>query len=726
MLELRLRRACALTCGIALWIGIAPAQADQPDADFHEAYYLEVEKGDIAAAAKLYESVVESPKSSGELRDRARQRLAGCREEIAAGDFAKLMPPDALAYVELSRPGSQVERLLDMLGLLANSSDASRKRSTEGTGRRVAVSPTLVRELLGIRGAAVALTGVDLVKQMPAGVGVIHPGRLDVFRGLLETGLPAAAQIVDPIRGLPTYLVEHKVVVCLTQRLVVFGTDRQHVEGVVARLQGDARDSLADSPNMADGLADRADALLFFCVNAQRIMPLVIMAAQADRDFAMAAALLDLRTVQWLTGRVGVSPRGLFADVALRLEKGHHNIAYNLVRTPPIRRETLAQVPEGVAGVFAAALSEKTGGASAASESAGRPAVTGLDVGREIFANIQDFAVYVLPPQTDGRSEQAGDRLPDVAALVRVRDAARSEALWTEILGIASLCAGAPGREGRAFDLEGVPVREYTFPGGVCVNVGFSGDRMIMSLTRAAMRAALAGGKEKGSLLEDQAFAAGLEQVTAGTSKVVMVHPGRMLEVARPFMSGRDYQEAEEVARMMPQLVATVMTQEREEELQAAVRVSGLPKVDRLLSELLDREIQRETRASAQADQWRRFEHLSREDGNPQEAKVTLEALLEDHHNDADRLNNIAWALLTEDGYGDDYLAIATRLAVRACELTDNGHWAYLDTLALAHFKAHDVEGALRLQRRAVELQPDRPDLRQALQRYESAAGGAR
>jgi tetratricopeptide (TPR) repeat protein len=199
-----------------------------------------------------------------------------------------------------------------------------------------------------------------------------------------------------------------------------------------------------------------------------------------------------------------------------------------------------------------------------------------------------------------------------------------------------------------------------------------------------------------------------------------------MLEVARPFMSGRDYQEAEEVARMMPQLVATVMTQEREEELQAAVRVSGLPKVDRLLSELLDREIQRETRASAQADQWRRFEHLSREDGNPQEAKVTLEALLEDHHNDADRLNNIAWALLTEDGYGDDYLAIATRLAVRACELTDNGHWAYLDTLALAHFKAHDVEGALRLQRRAVELQPDRPDLRQALQRYESAAGEAR
>jgi hypothetical protein len=125
-------------------------------------------------------------------------------------------------------------------------------------------------------------------------------------------------------------------------------------------------------------------------------------------------------------------------------------------------------------------------------------------------------------------------------------------------------------------------------------------------------------------------------------------------------------------------------------------------------------------------DQWRRFEHLSRESGNHQEAKVTLEALMEDHQNDADRLNNIAWALLTEEGYGDDYLAIATRLAVRACELTDHGHWAYLDTLALAHFKAHDVEGALRLQRRAVELQPDRPDLRQALQRYESAAGEAR
>ena len=51
------------------------------------------------------------------------------------------------------------------------------------------------------------------------------------------------------------------------------------------------------------------------------------------------------------------------------------------------------------------------------------------------------FIVFALPPGTDGRSQQQWS-VPDVAAVIRVNDPTRSEALWTQILGIASMAAG--------------------------------------------------------------------------------------------------------------------------------------------------------------------------------------------------------------------------------------------------------------------------------------------
>ena len=60
----------------AILIHADVARAESPDATFHRAYYLEQERGDPVAAAKLYEQVVQADGTSAELKARAQARLA--------------------------------------------------------------------------------------------------------------------------------------------------------------------------------------------------------------------------------------------------------------------------------------------------------------------------------------------------------------------------------------------------------------------------------------------------------------------------------------------------------------------------------------------------------------------------------------------------------------------------------------------------------------------------
>jgi tetratricopeptide (TPR) repeat protein len=92
---------------------------------------------------------------------------------------------------------------------------------------------------------------------------------------------------------------------------------------------------------------------------------------------------------------------------------------------------------------------------------------------------------------------------------------------------------------------------------------------------------------------------------------------------------------------------------------------------------------------------------------------------------DAKGLNNLAWALLTEERYEGRYDAAARVLSVRSNELTDHDNWAYVDTLALAEHRVGNHQRAAELQEHVLELVGDsaakRPELREALERYRAA-----
>lgn len=758
------RGSCLRLAAVALAVAVVPvtaARAGSSDETFYQAYYLDRGAGDPAAAMPLYEKVIADRSVDERLRAEARSRLAACREELSTRDFARLMPPQTLAYFELNRPGEQISRLLDQLGLL---------RGRDGrTEQRIAISPELIQAVLGLRGAAVAVTGFDPVHQQPVGVAVLHPGELDIVRGLIETGVPIQGKPVEPVEGFATYQIEGQAYVTLTQRLVVISNQPSLIQEVVRRINGQISPSLADDPVIAPAIAARGDdALLFFCVNAKKVMPIVsgMMAAGAaqNREVAMANALLDPASLELVAGRVGIGRDGIGLDVQLQLADGHRNLIYNLLRLPPLERETLAHVPDGAAAFVAVALNERAPAGEAAAkkgESPAAPVVTAMDFGREVFGNIVSLAVFALPPEGGapaGGAPAGGPPIPDVAAVITVNDPGKSEALWAQLLGVAGMVSGRSPLKGDSVEIAGVQARSFTVEGGVTVYLAHDGHDMIVSPSKSAVARAIEAGRSGRSILDDARFAATRERIGPSTTKLLFAHPQRCAQIARLYARPAEMAQVEPILAEMGETTASILVSHSDREFRISARVSGLPKVGGLVSAMFtNMQGQRERQAQAQAQRrgriaaveragtWEKAEaELAALEGAPEKSFDVLmarfkalallkkdreaalavgEALFASIADNPLALNNFAWALLTEEQYAGQYAELALKCAQRSNERTAFGNWAYLDTLALAKFQTGRLEEAVDLQRKAIALagEDQATELKAALERYESA-----
>jgi len=702
------------------------ARADSWEDKFYRAFYLETAQGDVAGALDLYRQVSTAERADAKLKAKAEARRQACEEELASADFARLMPPDTLVYAELNRPGEKLLGLIEALGLLAPD-----EHPTVESQQRFAISPVLVNAFLDVRGVAVAVTGFDPINQKPMGVAVFHPGNLELVRGLLETALPVAAEPAKPISGYPTYKVEGEALVTLTKRLVVVSPQRGLIVNVIRRLNGESDRSLATSEALAEVLKDREEALLFFCVNAKPIMPLLNAAMAAggtqSRELAMAQAVLDLNSIHSLTGRADLSGEGLSLDIALRLDEGHHNLVYNLLRMPPLDRETLRCVPQGAAGFLAMALNEAGAGpaATSARESEKPPVVTGLDFGREIFANIVGLAVYVLPPS--GATAAGGPPIPDVAAVITVNDPSKSEALWTQMLGVASLAAGARAIEGAAVEIEGTQVRSYAFPEGITIYLATLDNAVLISPSQSAMARSLAARGSAKSILDDPTFAANLSRLGPHSTIAVFAHAGRCVEIAKQFAPPCDLAEVEPWLGVLDETVASMVVTHSGEVFRFSAMVTGMPDVGDLVTQLIVEEVgtARAGRESPDIDHLlKKFRILAVGQEDRAAALAVGELILRKAHDAEGTLNSFAWALLTEEQYQDRFDELALRLSERSNEISGQRVWQYVDTLAWAKFKTGDAQAAVELEKKALALCDDDGDtaeLKKALARFEAA-----
>ena len=723
MAAVALRLAAALT---AVSLVSSPALA-LPDAeeDFYRAYYLEHEKHDLEAAHKLYRKVADDRRADDGLRKKAEQAADGIGEDLASSDFTRLVPRDTLFYAELSRPGEQLSMLLDQLGLLGRVQE-------EG---RFGVSPLLVDGMLGMRGAAVAVTSMDQHGN-PSGVLLLHPGELDVIRGLIETALPAAGAPAGEIGGFPTWDIEGEVLVTMTNRLVVASPDKREIEGVLKRMHGKSSDSLAENDALQGVLERGGDGLLSFCVNAEPILPMIqgMIAQEAahDPEMAMMMAFLDIDSLRSLSGHLGVDEDGINVELALELAQGHRNLAFNLMRMPQVQRDTLERIPAGSAFFLALGLNPEGSVTPITRDSAGQPVVSFMDFGRELFGNLVDITVYGLP------GDSGGPPIPDVALMMKVNDAERSAALWDFVLGGAGGATGG-SMEARAVEIAGRKVGQYTIA-GMPVFLAAGEDRLVLSPSRHAIERSLQASKPSKSILNDPIFADDVKRIDDGHTVVAMANPGRCIEFAAGMMGHMDA-EMERIADLLEDTVITVGIEHTDTLLGFKARVSNIPDVSGLVAQAIHggghrgydshdafgaaskpappKKKEAPSLLSLRSD----FDRLAGS-GDHAAAKQVAHDVFDAAMEDAFYLNNMAWTLATEHPYKGNYDELALMMSERCNELTEYGNWYYVDTLALLMFQRGEVKQAVKLSRKAVELAGDDPrgsEAQEALERYEAA-----
>jgi len=578
------------------------ADSEKAQTRFERAYFLETHQGDLAGAAELYGAVAQSRGAPQALVAEAKQRRQSCLEDLRSADLAALMPAESIAFVELREPGRHVENLAGMLGLLGDPLANLTRPAGKGGGipipdapglvvpPEIYLSPGIVNELRRFRGVAAAITGIEAP---PAGnpdlggvqgVVVLHPGDDQMLRGALET----FAQFVvpaEPISGFPTLEVAPPgIVVSFTNRLVVAGTSRGLVAGVVDRLSGRGGESLADRADMVAMAEQRRHSLAFAFVDVKRAVATAHQHLQQDPDamqaLAMAQGLFDIRHAQSVSASLGTTGKDLYAEVAMALDEGHANLVYNLVRTPPMSGRTLESVPAGAAGFVGIGINPATSpddAARAAAKADTLRYVTGLDLGRELFANIEEITAFVVP----GESRYAGEGppIPDVGILIATQDPAKSRQLWEHLLSIPSMFMGIELPEPQTRRIAGLDVEVYPMPDGVKIHVALLDRGIVISPSGRAVAAAAEARRSGKSILKDPAMKAAVDRLTETTSIVAVAHAGRCAQVAAQFCPPGDLDEVRMVGAIAGSTLVMLQADETPTRLRVAAHVTGLPQV---------------------------------------------------------------------------------------------------------------------------------------------------
>lgn len=553
------------------------------DPDLAQGYYLERQRHNPAAAAKFYQKVLDNGRATTEDRAAAKRQLATCQEAAKIVDLARLMPENALVFAELSHPGEHLAQLAAALGVLdpdgestvVGSGDTPRLEIEDGFGIPVdfRISPALIDELSNVNGAAAAITGFD--REGPLGVVVIDAGNSNLIRGLVETGV----QLVEPtesIEGFRTYTVENEVWITATHRLIVVARDRDSVANVLRRMNDPSDTGLAGLDAFQKARSQHHDPLAFAFVAGSTLRQ-VVREQVRGQEALVANALLDLENLDSITAALNTANDEITFDARAELTPGHRNLAYGMVRTAPITGESQAFIPESAAAYALLGLNE-----SGLLPSSGKqPGVMSLlDIGRELFANMQEVGLFVVPTIAGGAREP----IPNVGIVISAADADRSERLWKQMLSMPSELGLPETRPPEQVTLNGHSAIQFQFPDEVPPLVLCRvSDQHLVAGTKDAVEEALGmvgqGHIGQGHSPSDSRSSAPNSPV----HKLLEVDVDRVLKFVA-MLEQDDAREINQIRNLVPDLTVTLESHENENSLHVHGAVHGLPSLQDVLS----------------------------------------------------------------------------------------------------------------------------------------------
>ena len=551
---------------------------------------------DEASARMVLEKLVAGYPAQTEMVEKARPIL----DELTDFDPAKLMPPGTLVYAEFGSPGRQIETILTMLkgtpyenplATIGGQSAANSNQKSPGDIVAALLNPSMMAEFKKIRSYAIGITGVS--QNNPPMVGVLYPGKSDALRGLILAGLGMVGTPGQPIEGMQTVNIKSAGAVAYDDKVIIYAQPATQLPWCVKQYKGLTSEPTLVSSNPSFAKLSKSqrqkNALTVWAKVDEAYAQLLKMfpAGQIPPGILSANAIADFTNMDEVVLTKSVETNGFSSRMEIHFKDGHHCLAYDLIRTPNLSKAALEAVPAEAIAVASFALNHSDP-AQAEKVRAQIQNVTGLDVGREIFANLEQVTLFALPAEGNSADVKSSGVIPGRLGLaITSRNPEQTRQVLGTLLGIAGASSGnQPNAKPGQYKIGTSGKQDLN-----CYLEQVNGITLL-SLNREVMNASVAALKAHKSICASGPLNGAVNRLAPTTSKLLLVNAGGAMRLLRPqmkFGTLNDEQTAqvnasyEQLARAADLTTVELRTDEEPNTFTLNSDVTGIPPLNQVL-----------------------------------------------------------------------------------------------------------------------------------------------
>ncbi len=602
-----------------------------------EGLYAEEVDGDIDAAIKIYERLIAESSAQRSHIAQGMYRLGMCYlkkqneqrakevfgklvanysdqtrvvnkvkpllEELGNADPAALMPPGTLVYLETGSPGRQIETILNML----KGTPFENPLAVLGGGKAgkspgdifgALMNPAMMAEFKKIRGMGVGINGV--AQNNPPFTAVLFPGKSDALRGLILAGLGMVGTPGEPIEGMQTVTISGMTGAAYDDNIVIIAQPAEQLAWSVKQYKGVTSEPTLASTNKSFakvGKKARQENALTLWANLDEVfagLSEIIPADQIPGQIRLADGVADFENIDDLIVFFNIQEDGIALEHNIAFKDGHNCLAYNMIRTPNLSRAGFEAVPSEAVGLLSIALGQ-AGSAQGLAASKSIKNFTGLDIGREIFANIEQINLFALPPDSSSNGSNIG--APPIAAniglAVTSRNPQQTRRILTQLLTVANLVTGQSD-DGQPADDTGKYQIGLVNNQKLHCYMNQMNKTTVLSLNPDVVETSVSAIKRRRSVCTSGPLNEAVSKLSPSISKLVLVNVGGGIRVADAYLTTTYNNPQNPAHKLYAQLAQTfdktsiqLGTDERINNLNVRFSIDQLPPLDNIFPLLM-------------------------------------------------------------------------------------------------------------------------------------------
>ncbi|MFC1603410.1 sugar-binding protein [Planctomycetota bacterium] len=528
-------------------------------------------------------------------------------QELSNADPAALMPPDTLVYVELGSPGKQVDTILNMLkGTPLENPLAAIGRGQQGgptPGDIVGgfLNPNMMAEFKKIRGAGVGITGIT--EQDPPVIVVLFPGKSDALRGLLFGALAFVGKPIEAVEGMQMVEFTDGGGAAYDDNVVILASPPAYTAGqltwCVKQYKGVTNEPTLASSNKSFvkiSKKDRQENAFTIWANvdqAYTTLTKLLPEGQIPQQILHANGLADFENIDDLIAFLSLEENGIALEANVTFKDGHNGLAYNMFRTPKLSKAALEAVPSGAVAL----LSVAWGGADSPQSQALRQQIqntSGLEIGGDIFANIDQVTLFVLPSAVSSGESPAG--IPPIATSIGLvltsENPRQTRQIMTGLLTATNLIASQTGDDPDA----NIGRYQFELVNQLKLHCYTNQDNKttVLSLNPGVIEASASALGTRKSVASGGPLKDAVNKLSPGASKLALINVGGAIQAGVPLLlsgmdePGDDIKELiAQVAKSCDKTTVQFRTQEESENLKVRAEIRDLPPASELFGPMM-------------------------------------------------------------------------------------------------------------------------------------------